>query len=205
MIPIEVDPDEARDAAVRELSDPAYQVGQPSWFDRAMRWILDRLGELTTPSFGPGGLFGLLVIVLLIVAIVVVIRLRSGKIARTRRHGAQVFGAGVRTADDHRRAAEQAAAAGAFGDAIRERFRAIVRELEQRGVLDVVDGRTVDEIATQAGRVLPEVAPELRAVARIFDDVVYGDRPATVDGYRRVGALDDRVRAQRPALLGASR
>jgi hypothetical protein len=204
MIPVEVDPDAAREAAVRELSDPGYQVGRPSWFDRAMGWIFDRLAELTTPDVGPGGLLGLVVIVLLIVAIVVVIRLRSGKIARARRLRTALFGARVRTADEHRQSAEQAAAAGEFGDAIRERFRAIVRELEQRGVLDAVDGRTVDEIAAQAGRVLPASAAELRAVARVFDDIVYGDRPATVDSYRRVVALDDQVRAQRPVLLGAS-
>lgn len=202
MIPIDIDPDEAREAAIRELSDPAYRAAEPSWFDRLSGWVLDRLNELMTP-FGPGGFVGLVLIVLLVVVIVVIVRLRAGKIALTRRKPPELFDARVLTADDHRQAAEQAAAAGLFAEAVRERFRAIVRELEQRGVLDAVSGRTVDEIATQAGRMLPASAAELRAVARIFDDVVYGDRPATVDSYRRVAALDDQVRSQRPLLLGA--
>jgi hypothetical protein len=105
-----------------------------------------------------------------------------------------VFGSTVLTADEHRAAAERAATAGDLAEAVRERFRAVVRELEQRGVLDPRAGRTVDEVAQEAGTALPLVADDLRGAAVQFDDVWYGGRPATAEGYRQLVCVDDRVR-----------
>nr|WP_262401822.1 DUF4129 domain-containing protein [Actinomadura sp. CNU-125] len=45
------------------------------------------------------------------------------------------------------------------------------------------------------------LADALRAAVRTFDDVWYGDRPGTADGYAQVKDLDDRLRAARPAPL----
>jgi Domain of unknown function (DUF4129) len=202
-VPVDVGRDEAREAAQRELADPVYRAAEPSFVDRVLGWILRRLSELVgaAASIVPGGPFGLIVLALVAVLIVVIVRLRTGPIARTRRAGAAVFEGRRRSADDHRRAADAAASRGDLAEAVRERFRAIVRELEQRGVLDEVSGRTVDEIAARAGAALPDSAGELSGAARLFDDVVYGGRPATVDGYARLVALDDRVRHERPALV----
>ena len=201
-VPVDVGRDEARAAAERELSDPAYASAQPSLIDRILGWIFARLNELFNgvAAVGPGGIAGLVILVLLAVLAVVIIRLRAGRVARGARVGSAVFDAATLSARDHRRLAEEAAERGAFDVAVRERFRAIVRELEERGVLDEASGRTVDEIAAQAGRVLPAHASALRAAAGIFDDVVYGDRPATVDGYGSLVALDDDVRSARLAL-----
>jgi hypothetical protein len=207
-VPVDVGRDEARQAAERELSDPAYAAAAPSFFDRVVSWVGDRLNEVFSGvgALGTGGVAGLIVLVLLAVLAVVVIRLRVGKVARTLRSRGGVFSGRVLTAGDHRRAAEAAAARGAFDEAVRERFRAIVRELEERGVLtDAHAGRTVDEIAAQAGRVLPASAAALRTAAGIFDDVVYGGRPATVDGYDFLVSLDNEVQSARPALAGAAR
>jgi hypothetical protein len=189
-IPVDVGRDAARDAAVRELSDPAYREAEPSWFTRLLRWLLDRLGDLLNGVAGvvPGGVLGVVFLVLLLVAVVVVIRLRVGKPARNA--SAAVFAAHRQTAADHRRAAEAAAAQGELSEAVRERFRAIVRNLEERGVLDERSGRTVDEVAREAGDRLPEHAGALRAAARMFDEVWYGGRPATVEGYQQLAGLD---------------
>jgi hypothetical protein len=205
-VPLDPGRDEARDAAVRELSDPVYRAAEPSWFDRAVGWLLERIGELFTGigSLGPGGIVGLLVLIGLAVLLMVIIRHRVGRLARARPGPGAVFEGRALTAADHRRAAELAAQQGNLAEAVRERFRAIVRELEQRGVLDEVSGRTVDEIATQAGQALPASAAELRATATIFDDVVYGDRPALPAAYQRLVQLDDDIQGRR-SLLGASR
>jgi uncharacterized protein DUF4129 len=204
-VPVEIGRDEARDAAVRELSDPAYQAAEPTWLDRALQWVVRRLSDLfaTLGSITPGGYVGLIVLVAVIIGLVVVVRLRVGKFARHGRGDAMVFAGGPRSADEHRRAAEEAAARGDLAEAVRERFRAIVRGLEERGILDERSGRTVDEAATEAGRRLPQSADDLRAAARLFDDVWYGGRPATAADYQRLTEVDNQVRGQRPAMAGA--
>ncbi|MEV4312644.1 DUF4129 domain-containing protein [Actinocrispum sp. NPDC049592] len=189
-IPVEVTPDAARDAAARELSDPAYAAAEPSWLDRAIRWLITQIGEL----FGriavgfPGGFAGLFILLVLIIAVVIVIRLRVGPLARNA--SAAVFTGKRLTAADHRRAAEQAAQRGDFAEAVRERFRAIARGLEERGVLDERSGRTVDELAREAGARLPGHATALRTAARIFDEIWYGGRTATAQSYQRLADLD---------------
>src|SRR3954452_6676662 len=90
------------------------------------------------------------------------------------------------TAEDHRAAAERHAAAGEWPQAIRERLRAIARDLEERAILDPRPGRTADELATEAGAALPDHADELAAGVRVFDDVWYGGRSGDAEGYRQL-------------------
>jgi hypothetical protein len=193
-VPVDLGRDEAREAAVRELSDPAYVSDDPNPLQRALDWILDRLGELFAGAGGMSGFTAIAIIVAVVVLIVIIIRLRTGRTGRALRSGAKVFGSTVMTAAEHRAAAEKAAAAGDLAEAVRERFRAVVRELEQRGVLDARAGRTVDEVAIEAGRALPVLADDLRGAAVQFDDVWYGGRPATAEGYQLVVSVDGRVR-----------
>jgi hypothetical protein len=193
-VPVDLGRDEARDAAARELSDPAYVSDDPNPLERAFNWVLDRLGELFAGAGGMSGLTAITIIVVVAVIIVIVIRLRVGRGGRAARSGAEVFGSTVMTAAEHRAAADRAAAAGDLAEAVRERFRAVVRELEQRGVLDPRAGRTVDEVALEAGRALPVLADDLRGAAVQFDDVWYGGRPATAEGYQRLVSVDGRVR-----------
>jgi hypothetical protein len=196
MIPVVIDPDDAREAAAHELADPVYRAAEPSWLDRALTAVGRWLGDLLSTLAGAGA-GGLVILLILTVAVIAVIRLRMGRLSRAgRTGGGPVFPAGQpHSADDYRRAAEEAVARGDFSAAVRERFRAVVRELEARGVLDERSGRTVDECAAQAGQRLPDLAGQLRAAATLFDDVVYGGRPATEAGYHGVAALDAGIRA----------
>jgi hypothetical protein len=139
-------------------------------------------------SVVPGGIAGVIILILLVVALIVGIRLRVGKLARAA--GLPVFPDHRQTAADHRRAAEAAEARGDLAEAVRERFRAIVRVLEERGILDERSGRTVDEVARLAAARLPELANSMKSAARLFDDVWYGGRAATVDEYRTLVDLD---------------
>jgi hypothetical protein len=193
-VPVDLGRDDAREAAARELSNPAYVSDDPNPLERAIEWVLKRLGELFAGAGGMSGITAVTILVVLAVIIVIVVRLRTGRAGRGLRSGGKVFGSTVLTADEHRAAAERAAAAGDLAEAVRERFRAVVRELEQRGVLDPRAGRTVDEVALEAGTALPVLADDLRGAAVQFDDVWYGGRPATADGYRQLVSVDDRVR-----------
>jgi hypothetical protein len=94
-------------------------------------------------------------------------------------------------AADHRASAESAAARRDFDAALRERFRAVLRGLEQGGLLEVRRSRTARETADDATTALPvESATELQPAAFSFDEVVYGGRRATEDEYRRLEYAD---------------
>jgi hypothetical protein len=191
--------DEAREAAQRELAKHRYRAAEPPWYVRLIRWLLHELDSLLSRASDtvPGGGWGLLLLALLVVALAALLLVRLRPTAR-RTTGDLLFGLGQElTADQHRELAERAAARGQFADAVRERLRAVVRELEARGVVEPRPGRTADEVALEAGRVLPALATALRDGARRVDEVWYGGRPADASSYAALVALDDRVVAAR--------
>jgi len=197
--------DEARRAAQRELSKGIYHQGQPGpltrAFDAVIDWIerfLDRLA-----AGAPGGSSGALVLLALVLVVAAVVVWRTGPIRRgVRIRQPHVELSGDVGADEHRRRADEHAAAGRFAEAVRERMRAIVRELETRGVLDPRPGRTADEVARDAGAVVPTIAADLRAAAGVFDEVWYGGRPATPQSDALMRNADDRVRRASMVVAG---
>ncbi|MEV6642394.1 DUF4129 domain-containing protein [Amycolatopsis sp. NPDC051371] len=205
-VPVDIDRDDARRAAAEELTDPKYRDAQPSFLQQVGQWLGEQLEKLlnSVSSVVPGGIWGVLLVLVLLIVLVVVVRLRTGKIARTSRADRTVFGGKRQSADDYRRSAAEAAAGGRYGDAVRDRFRAVVRALEERALLDVRSGRTADEAAAEAGMLLPNVAAELREGARLFDDVHYGGREGTEAAYATLTELDERCRRERPVAMAGS-
>ena len=201
--PLQPGRDQAARAAQQELSKQIYQQAQPSLLERVLQWLQDQFDQLTTrvASAVPGGWWGLVVIVLLFVLVVVLVRWRVGGLARTSAVRPAVFGGATKTAALHRAAADQAAAEGRWDDAVLERFRAVVRQLEERAVIDERAGRTADEAAVDGGRQLPGCAAALRVGASLFDDVAYGSVPAGPDADRALRDLDESLRAARPDLV----
>jgi hypothetical protein len=166
-------------------------------------WALDKVGEILANASAatPGGSTTLFVLLVVLVGVAVVLRLRLGPMRRARPgEPGELFADGrPRSAADHRRAADAFAADGRWDEAVTERLRAIVRSLEERAVIDERPGRTAGEAAADAGRALPELAADLRAGARVFDDVRYGGRTADAAADARLRDLDGRCRAARPA------
>jgi hypothetical protein len=74
--------------------------------------------------------------------------------------------------------ADQLAAQGRYAEAVRERLRAIVRELVTAGVIEHIPGWTVTELAAAAGRARPGVRSGLDRASALFSDIWYGQRPA---------------------------
>lgn len=200
-VPVDVTREEAQRAAARELADPRYHADDPSLLTRGVRWLLDQLGGLLAQaeSVSPGGYLGLLVVGVLGVLAVIVIRLAVGRLERVTGRPDPLFEQPPLSAAQYRQVAEDHATRAAWAPAVRARLRAIVRELEQRDLLDVQPGRTADEAAAQAGAALPDCAQDLRDAARIFDEIWYGGRPATAELYARLRDADDAVRRARPA------
>jgi hypothetical protein len=74
--------------------------------------------------------------------------------------------------------ADQLAAKGRFAEAVRERLRAMVRELIERGVIPFSPGWTVTELAAAARQERPGLAPSLLGAVGVFSEIWYGLRPA---------------------------
>lgn len=91
----------------------------------------------------------------------------------------------LHSAGEHRRQAEAAAARADFDSALRERFRAVLRGMEQRGLLPVRRSRTAHETADESRQVV-----DLSTAAKGFDEVVYGGRPATAAEYQLLTQAD---------------
>ncbi|MEV8636299.1 DUF4129 domain-containing protein [Streptosporangium sp. NPDC051023] len=200
-VPIDIDRGEAANQALQELLKPEY--AKENLIDRVMRGVNQFIGDLLDQeSVGVVGSVAARIVLAAIVAAailaVVMIARRTARRGTARREG--VFGDGRRTAAEHRDAAERLAAQERWAEAIRERLRAIARDLEDRVIVDSTPGRTAGELAAEAGRALPGFAAELATAARVFDDVTYGEVPGTPDSYGVMRDLDEHLRAARPAL-----
>jgi len=91
--------------------------------------------------------------------------------------------------------ADQLAAAGRFAEAVRERLRAIVRDLIERGVLPYTPGWTVTELAAAAAAARPALAQALRGAAEVFSEIWYGLRPANASDDAAMREHAQRVQA----------
>lgn len=206
-VPVDVGRDAAAAAAREELAKGIYAEQRPPLWQRALTWLLDRLQELFDRALEatPGGWWGLLVLGLVLVAVLVAVHWRTGRVQGSGAGEQPLFVGRTRSAAEHRAAADRAAAEGRFEEAVRERYRALVRDLEERGLLDERPGRTADEAAAEAGALLAPCAAGLRSAARVFDDVAYGGRRADRAADDRLRALDEQVRASRAGAGVAGR
>jgi hypothetical protein len=200
---VDIDREAAHEAAQRELSKPIYP--KEGLTQRLADWLDELIYRLILKgSTVPGGWFTIaLLLVLVLVAVIVAVRI-ARRTMRTNRGGDyQLFGTVELSAAEHRRTAEQYAAHGDWAAAIRHRLRAIARQLEETGVLNPVPGRTANELARDAGTSLPSLAAEFDSAATTFNDVTYGEVPGTQAAYRTTADLDEHLRTQSPATLGA--
>ena len=194
-----LDREAARQAARDELGRKQYQDAKPPWAYRLLQYLFQQIDKALSKAAGvtPGGALGLVLIVVLVLGLVALVYWRARPSGLDRNPEA-LFGLGaVTTAAAHRALAEEHAASGRYDEAIRERLRAVARELESRGVLDARPGRTADELAREAGAAVPAVAEPLRRGVQVFDDVWYGGRTADVGGYAVLVEVDGVVREAR--------
>jgi hypothetical protein len=203
-VPIEISREDAQRLARLELAKPEYTRQEESLVSRILNWIGERVSDALDAASGvsPLAWLGLVGIVLLVVLAIIAIRRRTG--ALTRSTTDPLFEGRERSAVDHRRESERLAEAGAYAEAVRERLRAIVRDLQERGIVEDLPGRTADEIARDAGAALPAAAGDLRSAARLFDDIWYGGRTADRASYDRMVEVERLVRDARPGQGGSS-
>ena len=199
-VPVVPDADQARTWLEDELTQPVYHQ-HASILQRIVAW-LRRLFD-GAPGLNTSPRVVALIVVLAIVLIAGVALWVAGPVRRARRlraPGAVHAGDDRRTAAQLRADADAAADRGAWDDAVADRFRAIVRDLETRTVLDERPGRTAHEAVETASGRLPTVATDLRRAGRLFDDVVYGHVPAHRSDDAALREVDQRVGAARTSI-----
>lgn len=213
--PVDVSSDQARQLAIQELSKTQYHRNslfsspspQPSTAVPSPPPAQPR--QPPTPSHALTVVLVILAIFILVVVVLLVVR-RLGK-PRTEKKSKEKTakrGASAGAAEEvltgaaaRRRDAERAAAAGDWAEAIRERFRAVVATLDERGLLPERADRTADEAAHDAGVILPAHAGVLTAAARAFDEVEYGEYVGTSEAYAVISEVDELVRTEQPGTL----
>jgi hypothetical protein len=177
------------------------ELAEMSFWQRILHWLFHL--PMNAERVIPGGWFGLIALAILAVLAVTLV-LFWARPTRTRRTQSEpVLGGRSISARDYRRSAEQLAGAGDYAGAIVDGVRAIAAELDERAILPARPGRTAHELALEAGRELPELARDLGAAMRLFDDIRYGDKDGNLGGYQLVSRLDKDIRAARPSGAAA--
>ena len=191
---------EAAQAAARhELSKSIYHRYDDPLLIRFLRWVgrlVDRITHDIT-RFAPGGAAGAIAIAALILGLIVLARWRLGPVQRTAHRAGELRLRPALSANDYRELAHAQAAAGDWAGAVVARMRAIARELEQRGVIEPLPGRTADELGREVAREAPPLADPIDRAVHVFDDIVYGERSADRSSYEILVSADDALQQRR--------
>jgi hypothetical protein len=205
-VPVDPDAAEAQRWAEEELAKQIYS-DDPGLLQRLGEWFLGlfegigRIGAVTPPAVVPA------LVVLAFVGVLVAALLLGGRVRRGRaaesRASHELFEDG-RTGADLLAAADAAASRGDWETAVLERFRGIVRRLDERSVLEDRAGLTAHEAATAAATALPAEADGLSWAGRLFDDVRYGHVSPGEREDTTLRRLADRLAAARPERARAA-
>ncbi len=197
------DRDTARRMLEEELADPAYQqqFSGPlrEAIDRLLRWLQQEalsIGGLQIPA---GPLIVLLGIAAAVAVAILLVRprLQRGDPARQPMDIEEGM-----TSQMLRQRADQHAAAGDYDAAACDRFRALVRSGEERGVLRRTAGRTATEIAAELTGVFGALDGDghlgLSAAAAQFNLSRYGGHRLSRQDDEQMRRLDERLQSAQP-------
>ena len=196
------DGDDVDDAIDDILARPEFREDRPNLLERARDWVFEQLGRGLDALFRSGGgtVLGWAV-VLGAVALAVLFTIRLGRGVQ-RDPGLAPLRAGDaarRTAAEWRADAEANEAAGRWRAAVRCRYRALVADLAERGLIDDVPGRTAGEHRAEVEGAVPAAAADFSQASELFERAWYGNRPTGPDDTGRLRELTERV------LTGAGR
>lgn len=171
-----MDPDEARRRVLEELSRREYRRSEGF-----LAWLLGQIESwiasvLRVDSGGSGTLIAVLVALGAVVLLVAVLVLRrTGLIRRDRavRVASSLRADPVLSGAELRDRARAAVDARRWNDAAVLGMRALVRDLEERTLLDVSEGMTAHEAAQSAARPFPDLRARLLRAAETFDAAAY--------------------------------
>lgn len=178
--PVTPDPDEARQWLLDELTKPVYHPRRP-WYQELLEWLARAFTDSDEGLAGlrPAAAVALVVLLLVVVGVVVAVARSRLRAAPTAASGAAPLFDDARDSRQLCAAADAAAAAGNWDLAVLERYRCLIRELDERLLIADQPGLTAIQAAALAGAALPPLAAQYGAAGQLFDSVVYGDTPAS--------------------------
>lgn len=196
--PTPITRDGAAHSAHQILQGPQYRAAQPSLLQRIVtRATNDLTRALGRASDAVGGPVVLIILIALVVVVIVLIRVKLGKAPIAAIFSGRGGKATRRSASDYRDEAAGFTRAGHYDEAVRATTRAMVRELEDRGVLEPTPGSTAAALSTQAARAVPAVGDDAALIAGVFDEVWYSGRTASSSDAEQTAAAELRVSRQR--------
>lgn len=202
-VPATPDASQAREAAERELARPEYHAQETLW-ERLWRWIVEHLDPGNVMPGAPRWV-SILIVVVVVLALVALLLALLSRITRVRRTRAErALFDDDRSSSTLTRAADDAAGRGDWATAVVERFRAIIRSLDERGLIEDYPGMTAHEAAALASSTLGALGGELTRAAVLFDAVRYGEVVSTAEQDAWMRDLARRVDAARIDRTGAA-
>jgi hypothetical protein len=181
---------------VREvLARPEFRPPERSLMERLLDWALEAIGRLLAAlgGSGAGGIVGLVLLALALVGVGILAARFSRGLTPSPEVAAAVAGGRRRSAADWRAEAEAQERAGAWRDAVRSRYRALVADLAARGLVEEVPGRTAGEYRREVGRALPAAAGDFAGATELFEVAWYGPAGTGPQEAAHLRDLSDRV------------
>jgi hypothetical protein len=189
------DPEQVREAVREVLSRPEFRPPDRPLLDRLFDWVLELIGRLLAAlgGSGAGGIIGLILLALVLVGVGVLAARFSRGLTPSPEVAAAVPGGVRRSAAEWRAQAEAHERAGAWREAVRSRYRALVADLASSGLVEEVPGRTAGEYRRQVGRGLPDAAADFAGATELFEVAWYGRADTGSQEAARLRELSDRV------------
>lgn len=189
--PIRPEPDEARSWLRTELVDPVYHQ------DNLLQRVIDAINSLfdrgleAARAAPPLSVLAAIVVFVALAMTAIWLVSRTSRTATVARAEGPVIPDQRVTAAQWRARAAQAFAEQRWSDAAVDGFRAVVVVAVEEGRLPDSPTATAHEVGESlAEREDGHRAPRLRAAARTFDEVLYGDHPASEEQARSILDLD---------------
>lgn len=172
-------PDEARERILEELAKDEYDdsPGFVAWLLGAIEDWLARMVDGVDGSSATQTVIAVMLALVLATVVVLVLR-RTGLLRRSPALAvdAALDAEPVLSGEELRGAARDAIDAGRTDDGTVLALRALVRDLEERTLLDVATGMTAHEAATRAALTFPDLRGRLQRGADAFDTAAYSVR-----------------------------
>ena len=195
---------EIRQRAHEILQRPEFGRSE-SLLERIVSWIGDLFSKITFGLGGGPGFLGNLVSLAIVAGIVVVLVLIVRSLLGRTRLPTPVAGDELtieleegRDATDWRSDAERFEAAGQWREAMRARYRELVRLLIDDGVLADLPGRTTGEYRVEFVRARPAHADSFIELTELFEAVWYGGVETDAPDNQRFRQLADASRRREP-------
>jgi type II secretory pathway pseudopilin PulG len=203
-LPGDLDPstEQARQWLSDELARSEYHDTR-SLFQRLMDWLVERLADLQSTQGTGGASLPPIVITLVVVLVVVGVALLLTRIrveGRSVRERSTLLGDSVLTAEQLRREAVRALAAGRFDDALMAWTRAIARDAESRTLLPDARSMTAHEVGAALAVAFPNQVADISHTMDRFDAVAYGDQAASREDATNARSTDAALHAAKPVL-----